>query len=57
MHSWRDDTLMSSFYLPHGGMSITFGDVSYLLHIPIREKLLDHGRISKDEALDRLSGS
>ena len=32
-------------------MSIILDDVSCLLHLPIRRKLIDHTRISKDEAL------
>lgn len=32
-------------------MSITLDDVSCLLHLPIRGKLLDHWRIIKNEAL------
>lgn len=32
-------------------MSITLDDVSYLLHLLIKGKVLDHGMISKDEAL------
>lgn len=33
-------------------MSITFDDVSCLLHLLIRGKLLDHERIRKDQALE-----
>lgn len=47
----RLHTETSSFHLPLGEMSITLDDVSCLLHLSIRGKLLDHGRISKDEAL------
>ncbi|CAL5183119.1 unnamed protein product [Lathyrus oleraceus] len=32
-------------------MSNTFEDISCFLHLPIRGRLLDHGRITKDEAL------
>lgn len=32
-------------------MSITLDDVSCLLHLSIRGIFLDHGRITKDEAL------
>lgn len=35
-------------------MSITFDNVSCLLHLLIRGKLLDHGRISKDEILEMM---
>lgn len=40
-----------SFYLLHGEMSIALNDVLCLLHLPIRERFLDHGRMTKDEAL------
>ena len=43
---------MSSFHIPIDEMSITLDDVSCLLHLPIRGKLLDHGRINKDEELE-----
>ncbi|CAL5186526.1 unnamed protein product [Lathyrus oleraceus] len=33
-------------------MFITLNNVSCLLHLSIRGNLLDHGRISKDEALE-----
>lgn len=33
-------------------MFVTLDDVSCLLHLSIRGKLLDHGRINKDEALE-----
>lgn len=46
---WNTET--PSFHLPLGEMSITLEDVSCLLHLSIRGKLLDHGRIRKDEAL------
>lgn len=46
---WHTET--SSFYLPLGGMSITLVNVLYLLHLPIKGKILYHGRISKGEAL------
>ncbi|XP_050902789.1 protein MAIN-LIKE 1-like [Lathyrus oleraceus] len=42
----------SSFHLPHGEMSITLDDVSHLLHLPIGERFLDNGRITKDEAIE-----
>ncbi|XP_050878283.1 protein MAINTENANCE OF MERISTEMS-like [Lathyrus oleraceus] len=37
---------------PFGEMSITLDNVLCLLHLLIRGKLLDHERISKDEALE-----
>lgn len=33
-------------------MSITLDDVSCLLHLPIRGRFLDHGRTTKDEAVE-----
>lgn len=47
---WYMETL--SFHLPHGQMFITLDDVLCLLHLPIRGKLLDHGNININEALD-----
>lgn len=35
-------------------MSITLDGVSYLLHLPIRGRFLDHGRITKDEAVEMM---
>ena len=35
-------------------MSITLDDVSCLLHLPIRGRFLDHGRMTKDEALEMM---
>lgn len=49
---WHTNTL--SFHLPIGDMFITFDDVSCLLHLPIRGELLDHMRISKEEALEMM---
>lgn len=46
---WHTDT--SSFHLPLGEMSITLDNVSCLLHLSIRGKLIYHGRITKDEEL------
>lgn len=46
---WYANT--SPFHLPIGEMTITFDHVSFLLHLPIIERLLDHSRISKLEAL------
>ncbi|CAL5196149.1 unnamed protein product [Lathyrus oleraceus] len=48
---WHSET--SSFHLLTD-MSITLDDVSYLLNLLIRGKLLDHGRICKDEALEMM---
>lgn len=42
----------SSFHLPLGEISITLDNVSCLLHLLIRWKLLDHEIINKDEALE-----
>ncbi|KAI5400271.1 hypothetical protein KIW84_065256 [Lathyrus oleraceus] len=50
MERWYTET--SSFHLHSGEMSITLDDVSYLLHLSIREKLLDHGRTNKDKTLE-----
>ncbi|XP_050895819.1 uncharacterized protein LOC127102495 [Lathyrus oleraceus] len=47
---WHTET--SSFNLPLGEMSITLDDVSCLLHLLLRGKILDHGRIRKEEALE-----
>ncbi|XP_050893761.1 protein MAIN-LIKE 1-like [Lathyrus oleraceus] len=49
---WHTKT--SSFHLPLGEMFITLDDVSCLFHIPINEKLIDHGRITRDEALEMM---
>ncbi|XP_050889851.1 uncharacterized protein LOC127095164 [Lathyrus oleraceus] len=46
---WHIET--SSFHILLGETSITPDDVSCLPHLLIRGKLLDHGRISKGEAL------
>ncbi|XP_058742488.1 protein MAIN-LIKE 1-like [Vicia villosa] len=46
---WQSKTL--SFHLPRGEMSITLDDVSFLLHLLIRGRFLDHNRINRDEAL------
>ena len=40
-----------------GEMSIILDDVSCLLHLPIRGKLLDHERIIKDDSLDMMVNS
>ncbi|XP_050902122.1 protein MAIN-LIKE 1-like [Lathyrus oleraceus] len=46
---WHTET--SSFHITLCEISITLDNVSCLLHLSIGEKLLDHGRISKDETL------
>ncbi|CAL5202261.1 unnamed protein product [Lathyrus oleraceus] len=35
-------------------MTITLDDVAFLLHIPIRGKLLDHSKIKHDEAQEMM---
>lgn len=35
-------------------MSITLDDVSCLMHLSIRGRLLDHGRIIRDEAVEMM---
>lgn len=35
-------------------MTITLDDVSYLLHFPIRGKLLGHGRIGREEGVNMM---
>lgn len=50
LERWHLET--SSFYLPLGEMFITLDDISCFLHLSIRGRLLDHGRIIKDEALE-----
>lgn len=49
MERWHSET--SSFHLPLDEMSITFDNVSCLLHLSIRGRLIDHESITKDEAL------
>lgn len=49
---WNSET--SSFHLPLGEMSIILKDVSCLPHLLIRGRLLDHERITKDEALEMM---
>lgn len=46
---WKLET--SSFHFPHGEMFIALDNVSCLLHLLIRRRLLDHNRINKDETL------
>lgn len=48
----RLHTEMSSFHLPLSEISITLDNVLWLLHLSIRGKLLDHGTIRKDKALE-----
>lgn len=45
---WHSE--MSYFHLPIGEMTITLHDVVCLLHLPIRERLLDQSKITKTEA-------
>lgn len=47
----RYHSQLSSFHLLRGYMSITLDDVSCLLHIPIRGRLLDHDKITRDETV------
>lgn len=49
---WHSKT--SSFHLPLGEMSITLDNVLCLLHLPIRGRLLDHWRITKDKTLNMM---
>ncbi|CAL5195782.1 unnamed protein product [Lathyrus oleraceus] len=44
-------TKTSSFHLPHGEMFITLEEISCLLHLSIKGKLLDHEKINRDDAL------
>lgn len=44
----------SSFHFPTGEMTITLDDTTFLLHLPIMEKLLDHSRIKYDEAQEMM---
>lgn len=46
---WHSDT--SYFDLPIGEITITLDDFSCLLHLPIRKRLLDHGRIRQEEGV------
>ncbi|XP_058783694.1 protein MAIN-LIKE 1-like [Vicia villosa] len=45
---WHKET--SSFHLPIGELTITLHEVTCLLHLPIRGRLLDHSRIQRVEA-------
>lgn len=49
---WHTDT--SSFHLSLGEMSITLDDMSCLLDLLISGKLIDHGSIIRDEALEMI---
>lgn len=49
---WHKET--SSFHIPIGEMSITIDDISCLLHIPIRGRLLNHSKITRVDALDMM---
>lgn len=49
---WHSKKL--SFHLPHGETFITLDDVSCLLHLPIRGRLLDHARINRDEVVEMM---
>lgn len=42
----------SSFHLLIGEMTTTLDDVSCLMHLPIRGRLLDHRRMGREEAFD-----
>lgn len=45
---WHSE--MSSFHLPIDETTITLDDIAFLLHLPMREMLLDHSKISRIEA-------
>ncbi|XP_058733767.1 protein MAIN-LIKE 1-like [Vicia villosa] len=47
---WHLET--STFHLPHGEITITLDDVACLLHLSIRDTLLGHGRLMKEEAIE-----
>ncbi|CAJ2659463.1 unnamed protein product [Trifolium pratense] len=48
---WHGET--SSFHMPSGKMTVTLDDVRYLLHLPIKGRLLDHKGIpTKTEGVD-----
>ncbi|XP_058771909.1 protein MAIN-LIKE 1-like [Vicia villosa] len=47
---WHKET--SSFPLPVRELTITFYDVAFLLHLPIRGRLLDHSHIQWIEAIE-----
>lgn len=48
--TWHFET--SSFHLLHGEMSIKLDDVSCLIYLPIKIRLLYHFMITKLDALD-----
>lgn len=52
MEKWNSKT--SSFHLPTREMSITLDDVSSLLHLTIKGRLLHHSIISRPNALDMM---
>lgn len=45
---------MSFFHRSHGEMSITLDDVSSFLHLLIRDKLLDHSKMTTPDALEMI---
>lgn len=45
---------MPHFHLPIREITINLDDVSCLLHLPIRQKLLDHKRLDREEASEML---
>ncbi|MCI42840.1 serine/threonine-protein phosphatase 7 long form-like protein, partial [Trifolium medium] len=47
---WHEDT--SSFHMHVGEITVTLDEVSCLLHLPIRDRLLDHTTLSKDEGIE-----
>ncbi|XP_050889853.1 uncharacterized protein LOC127095166 [Lathyrus oleraceus] len=47
---WHSHT--SSFHLHIGKMAITLDDISCLLHLPIRGKLLGHERLGREEVIE-----
>ena len=49
---WHKET--SYFHFPNGKMTITLNDLTFLLHLPIREKLLDHSIIKRDEVQEMM---
>ncbi|XP_050908675.1 protein MAIN-LIKE 1-like [Lathyrus oleraceus] len=46
---WHLET--SSFHISIGEMTIKLDDVSCHLHLPIREKLIDRGRLGREETV------
>lgn len=49
---WHSE--MISFYHPRGEISITLDDVSSLIHLLIRGRLLHHSRITRPDELEML---